>query len=212
MIIIKQLRVGIMSTFCYIVGDEETMECALIDPAFETNRILREVDKVGLNVTSVINTHGHFDHILGNSRIIKVTKAKLYIHELDANMLQKSWSHPISRLLTGRSFSAPDQLLKDGDLIPIGNETLKVIHTPGHTRGGICLYTPGHVFTGDTLFINSVGRTDLKGSSMTGLIRSIKEKLYCLPDNTIVWPGHDYSTRPNSTIGQEKTNNPSTRL
>ena len=211
MIIIKQLRVGIMATFCYIVGDEETMECALIDPAFETNRILREVDKVGLNVTSVINTHGHFDHIFGNSKIIKATKAKLYIHELDAALLRKGWIQPITRLMIRRNPSAPDQLLKDGDLVAIGNETLKVIHTPGHTRGGISLYTPGHVFTGDTLFINAVGRTDLKGGSLTELIKSIKDKLYCLPDHTIVWPGHDYDSSPNSTIGQEKKNNPITR-
>ena len=200
-----------MSTFCYIVGDEATMSCALIDPAFETTRILKEVEKVGLQAVSVINTHGHFDHTLGNSRIIKATRAKLYIHELDADMLQKSWTRPISRLITGRNSPAPDQLLKDGDLIPIGNESLKVIHTPGHTRGGICLYTPGHVFTGDTLFVDSVGRTDFKGGTLNGLIKSIKEKLYCLPDNTIVWPGHDYSTRSNSAIGQEKKNNPVTR-
>jgi len=199
-----------MSIFCYIVGDETTMTCALIDPAFETGRILKQVEKAGLQVTSVINTHGHFDHILGNSRIIQATNAKLFIHELDADMLQKSWARPISRLITGRHSPAPDRLLKDGDLIPIGNESLKVIHTPGHTRGGICLYIPGHVFTGDTLFINGVGRTDLKESSMTGLIQSIKEKLYSLPDDTIVWPGHDYSTRSNSTIGQEKKNNPVT--
>jgi glyoxylase-like metal-dependent hydrolase (beta-lactamase superfamily II) len=209
---IKQIRLSKMANFCYLVGDEASKTCALIDPAFETDRILAEADRLGYRVTHIINTHGHSDHTAGNEAIKAATSAKLLIHELDANRLGKVAHKTFSRILGGKGSPVPDVLLKDNDLIQIGDGTdLRAIHTPGHTPGGMCLYADGHIFTGDTLFVGAVGRTDLPGGSSKQLLISIKEKIYTLPGSTIVWPGHDYGPYPSSTIEQEKHANPFTR-
>jgi len=201
-----------MANFCYLVGDEASKTCALIDPAFETDRIIAEADRLGYRVTHIINTHGHSDHTAGNEAIKAATSAKLLIHELDANRLGKVAHKTFSRILGGKGSPVPDVLLKDNDLIQIGDGTdLRVIHTPGHTPGGMCLYADGHIFTGDTLFVGAVGRTDLPGGSSKQLLISIKEKIYTLPGSTIVWPGHDYGPYPSSTIEQERHTNPFTR-
>jgi glyoxylase-like metal-dependent hydrolase (beta-lactamase superfamily II) len=200
-----------MEVFCYLVGDEATKTCALIDPAFDTQRILSEARSAGFTITHVINTHAHSDHSAGNAAILGATGARLYIHHLEAQSLSGMANSAFSRLMGGKGSPAPDILLKDGDLIDIGEIQLQVIHTPGHTPGGICLHTPGHVFTGDTLFVGAVGRTDFPGGSMAKLLESIRTKLYTLPEETRVWPGHDYGETPHSTIGQEKRTNPFTR-
>jgi len=200
-----------MATFCYLVGDEASKRCALIDPAFDTGRILAQVKTGGYRVTEVINTHCHSDHTAGNAAVIAATGAKLSIHELDAKSLGKGLNRVFSRLLGGRGSPKPDTLLRDGDVIGIGETTLKVFHTPGHTKGSICLYTDGHVFTGDTLFVGAVGRTDLAGGSMELILKSIREKIYTLPAESTVWPGHDYGPSPYSTVGHEKKTNPFTR-
>jgi len=204
---VKQLRVGMMATFCYIVGDESSRTCAVIDPAFETRRILNKTRELGFQVIAVINTHAHFDHSGGNGHIIAATGARLYIHELEARQLTGVLARTSARFLGGKGSPSPDVLLKEGDTITIGETSLEVIHTPGHTRGGICLYTVGHVFTGDTLFVQGVGRTDLAGGSWPILLKSIQEKLYTLPGDTIVWPGHDYGPTPYSTIAREQKSN-----
>jgi glyoxylase-like metal-dependent hydrolase (beta-lactamase superfamily II) len=208
---LKQIRLAKMANFCYLIGDEESKTCALIDPAFENDRILAEVDDLGYGVTHVINTHGHSDHTAGNGAIKAATGAKLLIHAEDAGRLGKVLHSTFSRLLGGKGSPHADVLLQDMDVIQIGEVRLKVIHTPGHTPGGICLYSEGHVFTGDTLFVGAVGRTDLPGGSMKQLVTSIHEKIYTLPGDTVVWPGHDYGTTPSSTVQQEKDTNPLTR-
>jgi len=208
---IKQIKLTKMATFCYLVGDESSKTCALIDPAFDTRKILDEVKKGGYELTHIINTHCHSDHSAGNAAIIAATDAKLLIHELDAKRLDKVLNRVFSRLLGGKGSPRPDILLKDGDVINIGENILKVIHTPGHTIGSICLYTDGNIFTGDTLFVGSVGRTDLPGGSIKQLLKSIHEKIYSLPGNTTVWPGHDYGPLPHSTVEHEKKTNPFTR-
>ncbi len=207
---IKQIKLTKMATFCYLVGDESSRTCALIDPAFDTRKILDEVKKGGHELTHIINTHCHSDHSAGNAAIMAATDAKLLIHELDAKRLDKVLNRAFSRLLGGKGSPRPDILLKDGDVINIGENTLKVIHTPGHTIGSICLYTDGNIFTGDTLFVGSVGRTDLPGGSIKQLLKSIHEKIYSLPGNTTVWPGHDYGPLPYSTVEHEKKTNPFT--
>ena len=207
---ITQIRLERMVTFCYILGDEASKTCALIDPAFETQKILNEVKKAGYRVTHLINTHCHSDHIAGNASIIAATGAKLLIHELDAKRLGKISNSAFARILGGKGSPKPDILLKDQDIIKIGETTLKVLHTPGHTPGGICLYTDGNIFTGDTLFVSGVGRTDFPGSSMKQLMKSIHEKIYTLPGETRVWPGHDYGPFSYSTIENEKRTNPFT--
>ena len=208
---VKQIKLSKMDTFCYLIGDQQTMTCALIDPAFDTQRILKIVADAGFSVTHVINTHCHSDHTAGNKAIIAATGAKLLIHAADAERLTTIVNSAFSRVLGGTSSPKPDVLLQDNDDIVIGSSGLKTIHTPGHTPGGICLYATGHVFTGDTLFVEAVGRTDLPGGSSRQLLRSIQEKIYTLPGDTIVWPGHDYGPSPNSTVADEMRNNLFTR-
>lgn len=199
-----------MAVFSYLVGDEKSRQCALIDPAFETKNILALVEREGYRVTHLINTHCHADHIAGNAAIKAATSAVLIIHEHDAKQLTSFLNKLFTIALGGRTSPMADRVVKDGDRIVIGEVTISVIHTPGHTPGSICLYTRGHVVTGDTLFVGAVGRTDLKGGSARELMKSIREKLYTLPPDTIVWPGHDYGPRPSSTIADETRSNPFT--
>lgn len=201
-----------MANFCYLIGDEGSKTCALIDPAFETDRILAEGQNLGYKITHIINTHGHSDHTAGNRAIKTATGADLLIHALDAGRLGKVLHSTFSRVLGGEGSPGADVLLQDSDVIQIGAVHLKVLHTPGHTPGSVCLYTEGHVFTGDTIFVGAVGRTDLPGGSMKQLVSSIHEKIYTLPGNTVVWPGHDYGPAPSSTVQQEKDTNPYTRF
>ena len=208
---IKQIRLAKMANFCYLIGDEVSKNCALIDPAFETDRILAEVDELAYSVTHIINTHGHSDHTAGNQAIKAATGAKLLIHTEDAGRLGKVLHSTFSRVLGGKGSPRADVLLQHNDMIQIGAVGLKVIHTPGHTAGGICLYSKGHVFTGDTLFAGALGRTDLPGGSMKQLLNSIHEKIYTLPGDTTVWPGHDYGPAPSSIVQREKDTNPYTR-
>jgi len=208
---IRQIRLGKMATFCYLVGDEVSKKCALIDPAFDTRKILAEVKKGGYTINSIINTHSHSDHTAGNAAIMAASGARLMIHELDAKQLNKTLNRVFSRMLGGKGSPKPHILLKNGDVINIGETPLKVIHTPGHTRGSICLYTDGHLFTGDTLFVGAVGRTDLAGGSMELLLKSIRDRIYTLPGEITVWPGHDYGPFPHSTVAHEKKTNPYTR-
>jgi glyoxylase-like metal-dependent hydrolase (beta-lactamase superfamily II) len=208
---IKQIRLSKMDVFCYMIGNEDSRTCALIDPAFDTDRILAKVSEDGYRVTHVINTHGHSDHSAGNAAVIAKTGASLAIHHADSGQLGGISNSAFSRLLGGKGSPKPDILLKDKDIIKIGNTRLSVIHTPGHTPGSICIYLPGHVFTGDTLFVGAVGRTDLPGGSAKQLLASITEKIYVLPADTRVWPGHDYGETPFSTVEQEKRTNPFTK-
>ena len=207
---IEQLLLSKMDTFCYIVGDEQSKTCALIDPAFDTDRVLEAAGRAGLKVTHIINTHGHSDHCAGNDAVKSATGARLMIHSADAAKLGKLLHSTFSRILGGKGSPAPDVALEDGDTIEIGSTRLSVLHTPGHTPGSICLYTPGHVFTGDTLFVQAVGRTDLPGGSAARLIDSVHRKIYSLPGDTVVWPGHHYGPTPSSTVAVEKETNPFT--
>ena len=205
---ILQIRLNKMAVFCYLIGDEGTRTGALIDPAFETCRILAIVKEKGYRITHVINTHCHSDHTAGNAAIIAATGAKLLIHERDAENLGKMLNRGFTRILGGKASPRPDVLLKDNDVITVGSTVLNVIHTPGHTPGGICLLAENNIFTGDTLFVGAVGRTDLPGGSYRQLSRAIREKIYTLPDETIVWPGHDYGISRVSSVAREKKDNP----
>jgi glyoxylase-like metal-dependent hydrolase (beta-lactamase superfamily II) len=204
---VKQMQVGHMAVFAYLLGDKITGDALVIDPADNAADIIAEAKKNNLRINYIVNTHGHVDHIGGNSQIKKLTGAKIIIHEEDAIMLTAT---PASMLrMFGATQSPPaDILVRDGQVIATGNIELRVIHTPGHSPGGICLYTPGYVFTGDTLFVEAIGRTDLPGGSWEVMNNAIKMKLLSLPDDTKVMPGHNYGRMPTSTIGHEKKHNP----
>ena len=206
--VVQQIRVGKLAVFSYLVGDVQSKTCALIDPAFETDRILHQANAAGYRVNHVINTHGHSDHTAGNAEIIRQTGASLLIHAADAGRLSKTLHKVFSRVLGGKGSPQADRLLEHNGTIQIGATALTVIHTPGHTPGSVCLYASGHVFTGDTLFVGAVGRTDLPGGSYRRLIHSIRETICPLPGETIVWPGHDYGATPHSTVRWERKTNP----
>jgi len=202
--IIEQILVPTMSVFCYLVADESTGEGTLIDPAGNFDKIFMKVDENNSKIKWIINTHGHFDHTSGNDFVIKKTGAQLLIHENDTSKLSGFTNKLLSRFMGGKGSPKPIATLKDGDIIEIGLINLKVIHTPGHTNGGICLYVDGNIFTGDTLFTEGMGRTDLPGGSYKKIMDSIRNKILTLPDNTIIWPGHHYGRVATSTVHEQK--------
>ncbi len=209
--VFKQVEVGNFAVFCYLIGDEETKEALFIDPADDTDVLISEAKSKGLNkIKYIINTHSHVDHIMGNAEMVKKTGAKIIIHEEDAKHLTRT---PSDLLMMFKATPSPpaDILVKEGDLIQLGKVSLKVIHTPGHSPGGMSLHMDGMVFTGDSLFVGSVGRTDFPGSSWEMLETSIRKKLYVLPGDTMILPGHNYGPTPTSTILYEKRHNPFVR-
>jgi glyoxylase-like metal-dependent hydrolase (beta-lactamase superfamily II) len=204
---LRQMQVGHMAIFAYIVGDPESGEGLVIDPAANCGGIIKVAQENKLNIKYIVNTHGHVDHISGNTEMKKKTGAQIIIHKDDAEMLVST--PPMIFKMFGAEQSPPAEItVNDGDLITVGGISLKVIHTPGHSPGGMSLYTDGYVFTGDTLFVEAVGRTDLPGGSWPVMRRSITERLCTLPDDTKVLPGHNYGRMPTSTIGHEKMYNP----
>jgi glyoxylase-like metal-dependent hydrolase (beta-lactamase superfamily II) len=204
---VKQVEVGNMAIFAYLVACKVTKEALFIDPAAETERLLKEVESREYTIKYIVNTHSHGDHTMGNKKMKELTGARIIIHEDDAQGLIQQPLQLIAAL-GGEPSPPADITVREGDLITIGQTSLKVIHTPGHSPGGMCLYHKGMVFTGDTLFVGAVGRTDLGGGSWETLVSSIQNKLFTLPDDTIVAPGHNYGDAPKSTIGREKVYNP----
>ncbi len=196
-----------MGVCCYIVSCEQTKKAAVIDPGGDEDRILDACNLDNLEVVYIIATHGHPDHVCGNGPVQQETGAKIIMHRADAEFFAKPEIKEYFSMLGLAESPAPDILVEDGDTITLGEETLSVIHTPGHTPGGICLYNAPDCFTGDTLFVGGVGRTDFPGGSMGELSHSIKSKLLTLPPNTVVWPGHGYGGSK-STIGEEARSNP----
>lgn len=202
--LVECIPLGGMGANCYVVACKDTKEALVIDPGGEPGPVLSFVEKNGLTVKYIVNTHGHIDHIMGNDLLKQATGARVLIHELEAEMLVNPKLN-LSGFVGGSIKLAPaDQLLTEGDTVEIGKVSLEVVHTPGHTRGGICLKGDSAVFTGDTLFAGSIGRSDFPGGSFEDLINSIKTKLLTLPDDLAVYPGH----MQDSTIGQEKKYNP----
>lgn len=199
---------GLVDTNCYVIGCPVTRAAAVIDPGalsrIEDKRILDLLEKDGLRAKYIINTHGHIDHMAGNRALQEDTGAEILIHRADAVRLTDSRLN--GSLLFGLDVVSPPAVrqLEDGDVIDLGGLHLKVLHTPGHTPGCICLLCGWTIFSGDTLFAGAVGRTDLPGGSAEDIIKSIREKLLVLPDETLVRPGHG----PRTTIGTERRGNP----
>jgi glyoxylase-like metal-dependent hydrolase (beta-lactamase superfamily II) len=204
--ILKVLPVGPIMANCFVLGCEKTREAAVIDPGDEDERILMALADEKLTLKYIINTHGHFDHVAANKAMKDATGAKILIHEEDAPMLSHLSSMAVSFGLSAEDSPPPDKMINEGDIIKFGEISLKVIHTPGHSRGGVSLFCEEEklLFPGDTLFAGSIGRTDLPGGDYGTLIRNVREKLLPLGDNVRVFPGHG----PETTIGTEKKFNP----
>ncbi|HXE98067.1 MAG TPA: MBL fold metallo-hydrolase [Dongiaceae bacterium] len=204
--IFESIAVGPLSVNCYIVGCEQSREGIVIDPGGDVELITTLVQKHGLKIHTIINTHGHFDHVGGNRQLLAAYGSRLLIHQADAPMLSRSAEVARKYGLQGDNSPDADAHLVDGMDIFFGTCCLKVLHTPGHTEGGCCLYFEKErkVITGDTLFADSIGRTDLPGGSHDQLLESIRTKLFTLPDDVIAYPGHG----PQTTIGHEKNHNP----
>ena len=200
----ETLSVGVLETNCYLVYCPETLECAVVDPGAEAEKIFRLIAEKGLKPRVLLNTHGHVDHIGANKDIKDKFDIPLYIHSADSAMLERVHQTEMAFFLGAKDSPPPDHFLKDGDKLKIGKSFLRVIHTPGHSPGSVSFLGDGFLLSGDTLFFGGVGRTDLPGGSWQEMESSIKNKILTMPDEMLVLPGHG----PSTTVGQEKRSNP----
>jgi len=203
-LLVHQLSVGPLQVNCFVVACQRTREAMVIDPGDDGPRILQLAESNGYQVKKIVNTHGHFDHIGANQPVKEATGAVLMMHEADLPLLQNARNHAQAYGLTVSPSPDPDKFLNEGDVFSVGEQSFSIFHVPGHSPGSICLLSDGHLFVGDVLFAGSVGRTDLPGGDFDALIEGVREKLFRLPAETIVHPGHG----PDTTIGREKQTNP----
>lgn len=199
-----RIPAGIYAANCYLVYDEESKEGIVIDPGGDVDDIIAKIEEFGVEVKYIVLTHGHGDHIAGVEELKAYTKALVAVHKDDEPLVRDGSKNLSSRMATGTVEFAPDILLNEGDKISFGNLEAHVIHTPGHTPGGISLKVENALFSGDTLFAGSIGRTDFEYSSFKDIMDSIREKLLVLPEETRVYPGHG----PSTTLKMEKQTNP----
>lgn len=200
----ERLVVGPLGVNCYILGDDATREAFVIDPGGNARDILNALERHQLKVSAIVNTHAHFDHVVALDEIRTATGAPFMIHAEEADTLARAQASAALFGLAIPPQKPADRLLRDGDELSAGKISLKVLHTPGHTPGGICLLDGKNLFAGDTLFQGSIGRTDFPGGDYGTLMRSIRDKLLPLPDDTVVYPGHG----PSTTLREEKALNP----
>lgn len=202
---IEKVVIGMIGTNCYIVENEETKECFLIDPAACPPELVTHIRQKGLHVQAILLTHGHFDHIMGIDGFLKEFPVPVYAHEEEKALLNDAELNASAEYSAGYTFSGAEYV-RDGQILELAGIEIQVLYTPGHTIGGCCYYIQeeGVLFSGDTLFYGSTGRTDFPTGSQSRLIRSIREKLLVLPDETKVYPGHMSET----SIGFERMYNP----
>jgi hydroxyacylglutathione hydrolase len=205
---IIQMKTGHMDVFSYIVACPKTRKAMVIDPGGDEEWIFETIQDKGFQLQYIVNTHGHGDHTCGNHKLKGLTGAKIVMHRLDDQLFNSQAGQTMARQWGFTPSPPADIHVEDGDQIVVGEVALQVLHTGGHSPGGICLLGEGNLFTGDTLFVGGIGRTDLPGASPPQFMKSIRERLLTLPDETIVWPGHDYGHKPSSTIEEEKRENP----
>ncbi len=204
---VDQQMVGMMGVCCYILSCENTGRAAIVDPGGDEQRILDLVTAADLEVEYIIATHGHPDHVCGIRKIKEATGAAIVMHEADDDFFSQIQVKNYFSMLGMEASPPTDVRVTEGDLVSFGDVSLQVIHTPGHTPGGMCLYSKPDLITGDTLFVGGIGRTDFPGGSHQELLTSIREKLFVLPPETVVWPGHGYGGS-RSTIAEERRSNP----
>jgi hydroxyacylglutathione hydrolase len=202
---LETLTIGMLATNCYILAPDKRAPAIVIDPAGDIKSIVSRLHKAELECVGILCTHGHVDHVAGAGPLSDAVGAPVYINETDAGALASPRTKLIG-LAGGVMATRPRQVqyLEDGDTVKAGSLTLETLHTPGHTPGGLSFYTPGYLFCGDLIFQGSIGRTDLKGGSLQTLLRAVKEKMWNMPDDTRILPGHG----PETTLGAEKAHNP----
>ncbi|MCI8300341.1 MAG: MBL fold metallo-hydrolase [Lachnospiraceae bacterium] len=202
---IEQYCVGQVGTNCYFAVNEETKELLVIDPGDSAQMLAEKIRRKGLRPAAVLLTHGHFDHAMAAQELAELFDVKIYAHEAEKSTLEQPALN-VSAMIGRRDSYHADLYVSDGDVLNLAGMEIQVLHTPGHTEGGCCYYLEKEqvLFSGDTLFCQSVGRTDFPGGSMTKIVRSIREKLLTLPDQVNVYPGHMDLT----TIGMERAQNP----
>ena len=198
--------VGALMTNCYVLADDITKEAVIIDPADNADGLLKEIDKKGYKLQKILLTHGHIDHIMAAEEIRKRLNIPIYAHEAEKAVLESAQMNLSLMIFKKNITLIADKFIKEGDIVKFGNNELKVIHIPGHTPGGICFYSEKDniLIAGDTLFDMSIGRTDFPGGNYSDLVNSINDKLFKLPEDTKVFPGHGNPT----DIGREKKGNP----
>lgn len=201
---VKKLPDGLLGSNCYILYDKG--ECVIIDPGVQPDIIMNMIKQNQLTVKAILITHAHYDHICHIDELREKTLAAVHASKEESQALTDSFANASVLFGSGKKYQKADGILKDGDVFSVGDAQLEILHTPGHTDGGICIKGDGFVITGDTLFYMSIGRTDLGRGDSEEILHSIKTKLYTLPEDTVVHPGHGSS----STIGHEKKNNPFT--
>ncbi|MBI5197555.1 MAG: MBL fold metallo-hydrolase [Nitrospirae bacterium] len=201
------LVVGLLQCNCSILGCEETQEAMVIDPGDDPDRILKVLSRLGLRLRYILHTHAHFDHVGGSKRLKEATGAQIFLHPEDLFLYQNMDMQTAYFGLPAPAIAPVDTYFSDGQELSAGKLSARIFHTPGHTPGSVCFHMDhGHrkLFTGDTLFKGNIGRTDLWGGSHETILQSIEEKLFALPDDTLVYPGHG----PATTIGRERESNP----
>lgn len=202
---IKKFSVGILGTNCYLAQNEDAKETVVIDPGGCSKRMMNYIEEEGLKIVAILLTHGHFDHIMGIDGIRKEYPVPVYVHEDDEDAMNDAALNLSAVYTAGYTYSGAEYI-RDRQVLEFAGYKFEAIHTPGHTKGGCCYYVESEkvLFSGDTLFQNSIGRSDFANSSTSDLVRSVREKLFRLPDETHVYPGHSGET----TIGHEKECNP----
>lgn len=201
-------EVGHLKVLTYLVGCPDSREALLIDPAGPAPGLARHLDEQGWRLRWLVLTHGHGDHANGADFWKALTGAAIVVHRLDAELFLRPEMQEEARAEGFNPLTQVDWAVEDGASLSLGSVAATLLHTPGHTPGSMCVYFPGFLFTGDTLFVGAAGRTDLPGGSLTELLRSLEEKIMPLPDETLIYPGHDYGDTPTSTLGREKADNP----
>jgi len=194
--------VGPLETNCYLVYDEETKDCLIVDPGAEAEKIFPVIAEEGLKPVAILNTHGHIDHTGANRDMKDKYNVPLYMHAADKDRMTRLQQLELSLFLGAKDSPPVDKHIADGDKIKIGKGVLRVLHTPGHSPGSVCLLADDFLLSGDTLFFEGVGRTDLPGGDQRRLETSIRDRLMILPDKTEVLPGHG----PMTSIGWERAN------